>query len=131
MLERSRSAPHTPVEDGRFASQHVSCAEADLDVLAGHLSTLACVLHDLEHAARDARRRWALADHVAELQLAFEEIDDSAAGWSAHLAALEARIQRVRELDEHYHLVGGRLMRLVPVEQTYGDGAEPNDDIPF
>ncbi|MDX2090308.1 MAG: hypothetical protein SFX73_20780 [Kofleriaceae bacterium] len=123
-LLRESARPHVSIPEPVF------CAEADLERIVEHLVTISVALDELEVAAEDSRTRWAAADHVDELRLALEEIHETARSWRARLSALEERVARFRQLGDHYHLVGGRLMRLVPVEEAYADPV-PNDDIPF
>lgn len=108
----------------------VYCAEADLSGLASRLVTLVDEIEELERAATIARERWASADHIDELRIALHEIQEAARVWRSGLALHLDRIQRFRDAGDHYHLVGGQLLRLVPASAGF-DAAHPDDDIPF
>jgi hypothetical protein len=115
----------------RLAPDHVACADADLAVVTALLEDALEVLHELATSGAQLGRQWPSDPEVGELRVALEEVREAALGCRDRLGAVHDRIQRLRQDDDHFHLVGERVVRMAAVEVARSEDAAIEDDIPF
>jgi hypothetical protein len=120
--------------DEEYASldvDHVACADADLASVTAHLDDALDVLQELAASGAQIRRHWPPAPEVGEIHVALEELHEAALVCRDRLGVVRGRIQRLRDADDHFHVVGDRVMRMSPVEAAPVGGLGVDEDIPF
>ena len=109
------------------------CADADLAVLAALLDEATELLTELGATASAARDGWPIVPQTDELRGLFEAARNTAIDSRAKLMTLHDRVGRYRETGRHYHVAGGRVVRMVALadEASPSPSPYPDEDIPF
>jgi len=121
--QRLRALESLPKED-----RHVACADAEVAAIDDLLDEAGEILRELAWAATNARERWPATADTDELRAMLDAIRGVAAECRTKLAATGDRITRFHDAHPHLHIAGGRVVRMVPVQD---DASGPDDDIPF
>jgi hypothetical protein len=117
------------LEDVPPELDHVACADADLASIDGLLDDAHDVLHELAGAAASARQSWPPEAETDELRALLEAVHHAATESRNKLAAARERAARYRDAEHHLHVLGGRVVRMVPVVED--EACDATDDIPF
>lgn len=112
-----RSPPIAPLRDSLYVLRVAadSC-RADLDEGSALLQSYDARLDSLRARVRafeDMDARGVPVDSYAVYLGAFEEYNDSAAGWSLHADTLRTRLQRCRRVTQTHNLIADSLRRLL------------------
>ena len=107
---------------------YVACAAADLASIDSQLDDACDALRELAGTAASVREGWPATAETDELRAVFEAVRQVAAECRTRLAAAGDRVLRLRETQDHLHVAGTRVVRLVPVVD---DASDPDDDLPF
>jgi hypothetical protein len=119
-------------EYARLAPDHVACADADLALVMEHLEDVFDVLHDVVTTGAQVREHWPPDPAVGELHVVLEELRETALACRDRLGVVHDRLQRLRNREDHFHLVGDRVVRMAVVEAARPEvGAQIDEDIPF
>ena len=130
--ERKREAAR--LDEARQAERYVAaetiaCAAVDLTGLAWSADDALEALAVLRDDTARIHRVWGDSRGADELCVLAEEIRASVRGCLERVGELRTRIQRMREREDHFHLVGDRATRLVVAEEVrHVDACVPDDD---